>query len=49
MEASGEAFPFIEEHHRDRRPFVWTSDPDAIVVKVRSGYHALASRPRPIG
>jgi transposase len=34
---------FIEEHNERPRPFVWTADPDAIVEKVRRGYHALAS------
>jgi transposase len=34
---------FVEEHNRDPRPFVWTADPDAIVEKVRRGYHALAA------
>ena len=38
---------FVEEHNRDPRPFVWTADPDAIVEKVRRGYHALASMERP--
>src|SRR5919205_1046731 len=34
---------FVAEHNRDPRPFVWTADPDAIVEKVRRGYHVLAS------
>ncbi len=34
---------YLDEHNRDPRPFVWTADPDAIVEKVRRGYHALAS------
>src|ERR671913_1813017 len=34
---------YLEEHNRDPRPFMWTADPDAIVEKVRRGYHALAS------
>jgi transposase len=34
---------FVEEHNRDPRPFVWTADPDAVVEKVRRGYHALAA------
>ena len=34
---------FVEEHNGDPRPFVWTTDPDAIVEKVRRGFHALAS------
>ena len=40
---------FVEEHNRDPRPFVWTADPDAIVEKVRRGYHALASIGRQAG
>jgi transposase len=35
---------FVEEHNRDPRPFVWTADPDAIIEKVRRGFHALARR-----
>jgi transposase len=34
---------FVEEHNRDPRPLVWTADPDAVVEKVRRGYHALAA------
>jgi transposase len=34
---------FVEEPNRDPRPFVWTADPDAVVEKVRRGYHALAA------
>jgi transposase len=40
---------FVEEHNVTPRPFVWTADPDAIVEKVRRGYHALASMGRPAG
>jgi transposase len=40
---------FVEEHNREPKPFVWTADPDAIVEKVRRGYHALASMARPTG
>jgi len=40
---------FVEEHNRSPRPFVWTADPDAVVEKVRRGYHALASMARPVG
>nr|CAA9273597.1 Mobile element protein [uncultured Armatimonadetes bacterium] len=40
---------FIAEHNRNPRPFVWTADPDAIVEKVRRGYHALASMERQAG
>ena len=40
---------FVEEHNRDPRPFVWTADPEAIVEKVRRGYHALASVGRQAG
>jgi transposase len=38
---------FVAEHNRSPRPFVWTADPEAIVEKVRRGYHALASMARP--
>jgi transposase len=37
---------YLAEHHRDPKPFVWTADPEAIVEKVRRGYHALASMTR---
>ena len=40
---------YLDEHNRDPRPFVWTADPDAIVEKVRRGYHALASVGRQAG
>jgi hypothetical protein len=40
---------YLAEHNRYPRPFVWTADPDAIVEKVRCGYHALASMARPAG
>ncbi len=40
---------FVEEHNRSPRPFVWTADPDAIVEKLRRGYHALASMERQAG
>jgi hypothetical protein len=40
---------FVEEHNRSSRPFVWIADPDAIVEKVRRGYHALASVERRAG
>ena len=40
---------YVDEHNRDPRPFVWTADPDAIVEKVRRGYHALASMERQAG
>jgi transposase len=40
---------FVEEHNERPRPFVWTADPEAIVEKVRGGYHALASMTRPAG
>jgi hypothetical protein len=40
---------FVEEHNREPKPFVWTADPDAIVEKVRRGYHALASVVRRTG
>jgi transposase len=40
---------FVEEHNVAPRPFVWTADPEAIVEKVRRGYHALASMGRPAG
>ena len=40
---------FVAEHNRDPRPFVWTADPDAIVEKVRRGYHTLASMGRQAG
>ena len=36
----------IDEHNEHPRPFVWTADPEAIVEKVRRGYHALASMER---
>jgi hypothetical protein len=36
-------YSYLAEHNRDPRPFEWTADPDAIVEKVRRGYHALAS------
>jgi hypothetical protein len=35
---------FVEEHNKRPKPFVWTADPDAIVEKVRRGFHALARR-----
>jgi transposase len=35
---------FVEEHNERPKPFVWTADPDAIVEKVRRGFHALARR-----
>src|SRR4051812_25532705 len=35
---------YLAEHNRNPKPFVWTADPDAIVEKVRRGYHALAER-----
>jgi hypothetical protein len=31
------------------KPFIWTADPDAIVEKVRRGYHVLASVGRQAG
>jgi transposase len=37
---------YLAEHNRDPKPFVWTADPEAIVEKVRRGYHALASMTR---
>jgi transposase len=40
---------FVAEHNREPKPFVWTADPDAIVEKVRRGYHALASMERRAG
>jgi transposase len=40
---------YLDEHNRDPKPFVWTADPDAIVEKVRRGYHALASMERTAG
>jgi transposase len=40
---------YLAEHNRDPKPFVWTADPDAIVEKVRRGYHALASMERQAG
>ena len=40
---------FVAEHNREPKPFVWTADPDAIVEKVRRGYHALASMERQTG
>jgi hypothetical protein len=40
---------FVEEHNCGPRPLMWTADPDAIVEKVRRGYHALASMARPAG
>src|SRR3954453_8080801 len=40
---------YLVEHNRDPRPFVWTADPDALVEKVRRGYHALASMERRAG
>ncbi len=40
---------FVDEHNRSPRPFVWTADPEAIVEKVRRGYHALASMARRAG
>jgi transposase len=40
---------FVAEHNRDPRPFVWTADPEAIVEKVRRGYHALARVAQPAG
>jgi transposase len=40
---------FVEEHNGSPRPFIWTADPDAIVEKVRRGYHALASMEQPAG
>jgi transposase len=40
---------YLDEYNRDPRPFVWTADPDAIVEKVRRGYHALASMERQAG
>ena len=40
---------YLDEHNRDPKPSVWTADPDAIVEKVRRGYHALASMDRRAG
>jgi transposase len=40
---------FVAEHNESPRPFVWTADPDAIVEKVRRGYHVLASMERQAG
>jgi transposase len=40
---------FVEEHSRDPRPLIWTADPEAIVEKVRRGYHVLASMDRRAG
>ena len=40
---------FVAEHNREPKPFVWTAEPDAIVEKVRRGYHALASMERRAG
>jgi transposase len=40
---------YLAEHNRDPRPFVWTADPDAIVERVRRGYHTLASLGRQTG
>jgi transposase len=40
---------FIDKHNERPRPFVWTAAPDAIVEKVRRGYHALASMDRQAG
>ena len=40
---------FVAEHNREPKPFIWTADPDAIVEKVRRGYHALASMERQAG
>jgi transposase len=40
---------YLDKHNRDPSPFVWTADPDAIVEKVRRGYHALASMEGQVG
>jgi hypothetical protein len=40
---------YLAEHNRGPKPFVWTADPEAIVEKVRRGYHALASVERQVG
>jgi hypothetical protein len=40
---------FVREHNERPGPFVWTAGPDAIVEKVRRGYHALASIGRHMG
>lgn len=40
---------FVEERNREPKPFVWTADADAIVEKVRQGYHALTSLERLAG
>jgi hypothetical protein len=40
---------YLVEHNDSPKPFVWTADPDAIVEKVRRGYHALASMERQTG
>jgi transposase len=40
---------YLAEHNQDPRPFVWTADPDAVVEKVRRGYHAMATMARPGG
>jgi transposase len=40
---------FIDEHNERPRPFIWTADPDAVVEKVRRGYHARASVERRAG
>jgi transposase len=40
---------YLYERNRDPKPFVWTADPDAVVEKVRRGYHALASMERRAG
>src|SRR4051794_6793821 len=39
----------VAEHNCEPKPFVWTADPDAMVEKVRQGYHALASIGRQAG
>jgi transposase len=40
---------YLVEHNGSPKPFVWTADPDAIVEKVRRGYHALASMEQQVG
>jgi hypothetical protein len=34
---------YLKEHNYNPTPFVWTTDPNRIIEKVRRGYHAFES------
>ena len=35
--------PFLTEHNKSPKPFVWTADPDKIIAAVRRGHQVLDS------